>query len=111
MKPKLMQIVGIVKSVLEEVPELAEDIIDKGIVMIRRTSLLKNLDKLLTQETGVTCHVAEEPPLCVAKGQGLLWIIWNFINGRSVKDKMLIGIDASRSEVKDKLNGKITQMN
>ena len=72
MKPKLMQIVGIVKSVLEEVPpELASDIIDKGIVMSGGTSLLKNLDKLLTQETGVACHVAEEPLLCVAKGTGI----------------------------------------
>lgn len=72
MKPKLMQIVGIVKSVLEEIPpELASDIIDKGIVMSGGTALLKNLDKLLTQETGVACHVAEEPLLCVAKGTGI----------------------------------------
>lgn len=72
MRPKLMQIVSMVKSVLEEVPpELASDIIDKGIVMSGGTSLLKNLDKLLTRETGVPCHVAEEPMLCVAKGTGI----------------------------------------
>lgn len=72
MRPKLMQIVNMVKSVLEEVPpELASDIIDKGIVMSGGTSLLKNLDKLLTKETGVPCHVAEEPLLCVAKGTGI----------------------------------------
>ncbi len=72
MKPKLMQIVNIVKSVLEEIPpELASDIIDKGIVMSGGTALLKNLDKLLTAETGVACHVAEEPLLCVAKGTGI----------------------------------------
>jgi len=71
-RPKLMQIVNMVKSVLEEVPpELASDIIDKGIVMSGGTSLLKNLDKLLTKETGVPCHVAEEPMLCVAKGTGI----------------------------------------
>lgn len=72
MKPKLMQIVGMVKAVLEEIPpELASDIIDKGIVMSGGTSLLKNFDKLLTQETGVACYVAEEPLLCVAKGTGI----------------------------------------
>jgi len=72
MRPKITQIVNMVKSVLEEVPpELASDIIDKGIVMSGGTSLLKNLDKLLTKETGVPCHVAEEPLLCVAKGTGI----------------------------------------
>ncbi|MDZ7586979.1 MAG: rod shape-determining protein [Patescibacteria group bacterium] len=72
MRPKLMQIVSMVKSVLEEIPpELASDIIDKGVVMSGGTALLKNFDKLLTKETGVPCHVAEEPLLCVAKGMGI----------------------------------------
>lgn len=72
LKPKLMQIVGMVKSVLEEIPpELASDIIDKGIVMSGGTSTLKNFDKLLTKETGVPCHVAEDALLCVAKGTGI----------------------------------------
>lgn len=72
MRPKLMQIIGMVKAVLEEIPpELASDIIDKGIVMSGGTSLLRNFDKLLTKETGVPCHVAEEAILCVAKGTGM----------------------------------------
>lgn len=72
MKPKLMQVIGMVKAVLEEVPpELASDIIDKGIVMSGGTALLRNFDKLLTRETGVPCHVADEPLLCVAKGTGI----------------------------------------
>ncbi|MBU1085340.1 MAG: rod shape-determining protein [Candidatus Beckwithbacteria bacterium] len=72
MKPKLMQIISMVKSVLEEIPpELASDIIDKGIVMSGGTAMLKNFDKLLTKEIGVPCHVAEEPLLCVAKGTGI----------------------------------------
>lgn len=67
----LSQIVGVVKSVLEEVPpELSSDIIDKGIVMTGGTSTLKNLDKLLTSEVGVPCHVAEDASLCVVKGTG-----------------------------------------
>jgi rod shape-determining protein MreB len=72
LRPKLMQIISMVKSVLEEIPpELSSDIIDKGIVMSGGTSLLKNFDKLLTKETGVPCHVAEEAMLCVAKGTGM----------------------------------------
>lgn len=73
MKPVLMQIIGTVKSVLEDTPpELAADIIDKGIVMSGGTSLLRNFDKLMTQETGVPAHVADEPLLCVVRGTGLV---------------------------------------
>lgn len=68
----LLQIMGMVKSVLEETPpELSSDIIDKGIVMSGGTSMLRNFDKLMTQETGVPCHVAEDPLLCVVRGTGV----------------------------------------
>jgi rod shape-determining protein MreB len=68
----LSQIITMVKSVLEEIPpELSSDIIDKGIVMSGGTSQLTNLDKLLTDQTGVPCYVAEEPELCVVKGTGV----------------------------------------
>jgi len=71
-KPVLMQIVGAVKDVLEETPpELTRDIIDKGIVMSGGTSLLRNLDQLMTQETGVPCFVAPDPMFCVIKGVGM----------------------------------------
>ena len=71
--PTLMQIVGAVKAVLEDTPpELAADIIDKGIVMSGGTSTLRNLDKLMTDETGVPAHVADEPLLCVVRGTGLV---------------------------------------
>lgn len=70
--PVLQHIVGAVKSVLEQTPpELAADIIDKGIVMSGGTSLMKNFDKLMTKLTGVPCHVAEDALLCVAKGTGV----------------------------------------
>lgn len=70
--PVLMQIIAAVKGVLEETPpELAADIIDKGIVMAGGTSLLRNLDRLMTQMTGVVCHVAEESLLCVVRGTGV----------------------------------------
>lgn len=71
-RPTLNFIIAMVKEVLEETaPELASDIIDKGIVMTGGTSLLRNFDKLLTSELGVSCHVAEEPLLCVVKGTGI----------------------------------------
>lgn len=71
-RPTLNMIITMVKEVLEETaPELASDIIDKGIVMTGGTSLLKNYDQLLTQELGVSCHVAEDPLFCVVKGTGI----------------------------------------
>lgn len=71
-KPTLALIISMVKSVLEETaPELASDIIDKGIIMTGGTSLLRNYDKLLTSELGVSCHVAEDPLFCVVKGTGI----------------------------------------
>jgi rod shape-determining protein MreB len=72
-KPVLTQIIGSVKGVLEDTPpELAADIIDKGIVMSGGSSLLRNFDKLMTEETGVPAHVADEPMLCVVRGTGLV---------------------------------------
>ena len=68
----LQQVVAAVRQVLEETPpELSSDIIDKGMVMSGGGSLLRNIDKLLTQVTGVPCHVAENPLNCVALGTGL----------------------------------------
>jgi rod shape-determining protein MreB len=72
-RPVLLQIIGAVKGVLEDTPpELAADIIDKGIVMSGGTSLLRNFDKLMTEETGVPAHVAEEALFCVVRGTGLV---------------------------------------
>jgi rod shape-determining protein MreB and related proteins len=71
-RPTLAEIIEGPKSVLEQCPpELASDIIDKGIVMSGGTSLLNNLDKLMTHVTGVPCHVAEDALLCVARGTGV----------------------------------------
>lgn len=68
----LNSVISAVKGVLEETPpELASDIIDKGIVLSGGTSQLRNLDKLMTQVTGVVCHIAEEPMLCVVRGTGV----------------------------------------
>ncbi len=70
--PVLVDIISAVKGVLEQTPpELASDIIDKGVVMSGGTSQLKNLDKLMTKITGVPCHLAEDPLLCVVRGTGV----------------------------------------
>lgn len=68
----LKKIMTAVKAVLEQTPpELASDIIDKGIVMSGGTSMLHNLDKLMTIETGVPCHISENPLLSVVLGTGM----------------------------------------
>ncbi len=68
----LASIVQTVRSVLERTPpELASDVIDRGIVLTGGGALLRHLDVLLTQETGVPCQVAENPLDCVAIGAGV----------------------------------------
>ncbi len=68
----LGSIVQAVRSVLERTPpELASDVIDRGIVLTGGGALLRHIDLLLTQETGVPCQVAENPLDCVAIGAGL----------------------------------------
>ncbi len=70
--PILLDIIQGAKEVLEQCPpELASDIIDKGIVLSGGTSLLKNFDKLMSQVTGVPCHVADDALLCVVRGTGV----------------------------------------
>ena len=67
----LAAIVSTVKQTLEKTPpELAADIIDRGMVLTGGGSLLRNIDDLLTRETGVPCYVAENPMACVAIGAG-----------------------------------------
>lgn len=68
----LKQIVDGVKEVLSESPpELAADIVDKGIVLSGGTSQLGNLDKYITYYTGVPAFVVEEPLFCVIRGIGM----------------------------------------
>lgn len=64
-------IIEMVKSTLEQTPpELSADIIEKGIVLAGGSSLLRGLDKLMSEETGLPVHVAEDPLTCVVKGTG-----------------------------------------
>ena len=71
MSEPLAAICGVVKSVLEKTPpELASDIIDRGIIITGGTAQLRNLDLMLTQQIGVPCYVADNPVACVALGAG-----------------------------------------
>ena len=69
MQETLHLMLAAVRSVLERTPpELASDIIDKGMVVCGGTALLRGMDKWLTRETGIPAYLAEEPVACVAKG-------------------------------------------
>jgi rod shape-determining protein MreB len=72
MQDSLQAVLGTTRSVLERTPpELASDIIDRGIVLTGGTALLRNLDRLITQEIGIPCYVADNPMECVAIGAGI----------------------------------------
>jgi rod shape-determining protein MreB len=68
----LAAIVQAVKSALEQSPpELAADIAESGIVLTGGGALLRDLDKLISEETGLPVIVAEDPLTCVARGGGM----------------------------------------
>ncbi len=68
----LSTIVSVVRTVLERTPpELASDVIDRGIVLTGGGALLRHLDVLIAQETGIPVHIAENPLDCVAIGAGV----------------------------------------
>lgn len=69
---ELREIIKTIKAVLQQTPpDLAADIMDKGMILTGGTGLLSNLPQLITQAIGVPCYVAEDSLLCVAKGTGI----------------------------------------
>jgi len=69
----LAEIIQVIKQVLRETPpELSADIMDKGMILSGGGALLRNIDELIAQSTGIPCFIAEEPLLCVAKGTGVV---------------------------------------
>jgi rod shape-determining protein MreB len=71
MSEPLSVIVEAVKRTLERTPpELASDIIDRGIMLAGGGALLKGLDTLISHETGIVVHVAPDPLSCVVLGTG-----------------------------------------
>lgn len=69
----LKDIVQAVRSVLAETPpELAADVMERGLLVSGGGALLKNINELITKVTGVPSFIADEPLYCVAKGTGII---------------------------------------
>ena len=69
---EMQGIVDAVKDVLQKTPpELAADVMDKGIVMSGGSSQLRNINKLIAEATGVPTYVADDTQLCVVRGTGI----------------------------------------
>ncbi|NLY73701.1 MAG: rod shape-determining protein [Firmicutes bacterium] len=68
----ISSIIEAVKMTLERTPpELAADILDRGVVMAGGGSLLRGIDRLLAEETGMPVQIADQPLTCVARGTGI----------------------------------------
>lgn len=81
LKPLAMEIIKVVKSLLEKTPpELSADIIDKGIVLTGGGALLKGFPELFEQELKVPIFIAESPLTCVAEGCGIMLENLNLID-------------------------------
>lgn len=71
LQDELREVINAIKKVLQETPpELAADIMDKGIVLSGGSALLRHIDQLISKTIGVPCYVADEAPYCVVKGTG-----------------------------------------
>ena len=90
MKDPVTAIVEEIKRTLGDTPpELAADIVERGIVMTGGGALLKGLPKLISKETGVPVIVAESPLDCVAIGAGKYFELYNDIQRtRSIYDSL-----------------------
>jgi rod shape-determining protein MreB len=72
LQDELREVINAIKKVFQETPpELAADIMDKGMVLSGGGALLKNLDQLITKTIGVPTYVADDPLFCVIKGIGI----------------------------------------
>ena len=90
LKEPILRIIDEIKNILGKTPpELAADIVERGIVMTGGGSLLKGLPKLISKETGVPVILAEQPMNCVAQGAGRYFeFAKGFNNTRSVYDSL-----------------------
>jgi rod shape-determining protein MreB len=85
-KEQLDAIVNTVKSALEQIPpELAADIVTRGIVLTGGGALLKRLDSLLREETQLPIHIADKPLMTVALGSGMALESLDFLREISIK--------------------------
>jgi rod shape-determining protein MreB len=71
LREPLADVLQAIKQVLQETPpELAADVIDRGIVVSGGGALLRNIDQLISRGTAVPCYLADDPLICVVKGAG-----------------------------------------
>ena len=71
LQDELRDVINAIKKVLQDTPpELAADIMDKGMILSGGGALLRNLDKLISKTIDVPCYVADDPLFCVARGTG-----------------------------------------
>ena len=71
MSPSIEKIVDLVKATLEKTPpELASDIVERGITLTGGGALIKNIDMLISQKTEIPVYIADRPLDCVANGTG-----------------------------------------
>ena len=96
MAEPLNKIIEAIKRTLERTPpELAADIVERGIMIAGGGALIKGINDLVTQETGIFTHIAEEPLLCVVNGCGA--VLDNFRKLRRVLDTIDMGTDGLRT--------------
>jgi rod shape-determining protein MreB len=89
LKDPITQIIDEIKATLGQTPpELAADIVERGIVMTGGGSLLKGLDKLISKETGVPVIIAERPLDCVALGAGKYFEYTKGLDSRNIYDEL-----------------------
>ena len=96
MSDPLNKIIDAVKRTLERTPpELAADIVDRGIMLAGGGALVRGINDLITQETGILTHVAEDPLLCVVNGCGQ--VLDDFKKLKRVVDTAELGANSIRT--------------
>ena len=80
----LVGMVGAIKAALESAPELSSDIAQQGMTLTGGGALLKNLDKLIREETELPVYVANDPLTCVAHGGGKMIDLINTVGEKSL---------------------------
>ena len=96
MSDPLNKIVEAIKRTLERTPpELAADIVERGIMLAGGGALIRGMNDLVTKETGIFTHIAEEPLLCVVNGCGK--ILEDFRKLRRIVDTIDLGTNSIRT--------------
>ena len=96
MADPLNQIVESIKRTLERTPpELAADIVERGIMLAGGGALIRGISDLVTKETGILTHIAEQPLLCVVNGCGE--VLDDFRKLKRIVDTIDLGTNSIRT--------------